>query len=173
MDSNSSYVVIIPYEKCWECEQELQLQLQKAPSRPVQQQPQTQTQTQTQTSHKWYNCICNCNSFECYNTDTSKDMRCCGWCYYRCYQQNTPEEDKSVYCCCPETFKVYLKSDMLLTTHGKKIYIDVNGDKCDEACCCTIMCMPIKIPLFIPCCIGSICNNIINLLRNTHMNYLC
>ena len=155
-------------------QKELILQ-QPTQQQPAQQQPTQQQPTQQQTPSKCCKTSCktSCNSYKCYNIETSQDMRCCGLCYYQCYQPNTPTEDKSEYCCCPATFEDYVcKSEMVLTTMPYK-HIDINGDECDETCYATICWLPCKLPLFIPCCMGSVINNIINLMRGTHMNYLC
>ena len=98
----------------------------------------------------------------CYNKE-SKDMRCCGLCYTFCYN---PNKDNQCYVC-PETFKIYYKSGYFTTIDGSQ-----TGEEC-ENCLCTVLCLPIKIPIFFPCLLGSLFNNAINYCRNTETNYLC
>lgn len=93
----------------------------------------------------------------CYSKN-SDDMRACGLCYTFCYNPN--EIDQCYFC--PKTFNEYYKSGYFSTNTTSK-----EGD-----CFCTIVFLPCKIPLFFPCLLGSLCNNIINYCRNTESNYL-
>ena len=116
----------------------------------------TGTTTDTiKSSHKPYCC--------CYNKEISNDMRCCGLCYTFCY---IPNKDKQCYAC-PETFEIYYNSGYVITTCG----YGKTDDECDD-CVPTTVCLLTKLPLFFPCLLGSIFNNIINKCRGTEHNYL-
>ena len=99
----------------------------------------------------------------CYNK-ASKDMRCCGLCYTFCYITN--KDDQCFMCL--NTFEEYYTSGYFITTCG---YGETNED-C-ENCVPTVFCLPVKLPLFLPCLLGSIFNNCINCCRDTDANYLC
>ena len=98
----------------------------------------------------------------CYNKE-SLDMRCCGLCYTCCY---IPDKDKQCYVC-PETFEIYYNSGYFITTDGGS----QTGEEC-ENCLCTAFCLPLKLPMFFSCLLGSLFNNSINYCRNTESNYL-
>lgn len=103
----------------------------------------------------------------CYNKETSNDMRCCGLCYGLCTTRNKADQ---CYVC-PETFEIYYNSGYFVTTDS----LSKTGEPCED-CLCTILCLPTKLPLFFPCLLGSIFNNVINVCRNTTTiphNYLC
>ena len=99
----------------------------------------------------------------CYNKN-SKDMRCCGLCYTFCYVTN---KDDQCYMC-PETFELYYTSGYFVTTCG----YGHSGEDCED-CIPTTMCLPLKLPMFFTCLLGSIFNNCINNCRDTDANYLC
>ena len=94
----------------------------------------------------------------CYNR-RSNDMRCCGLCYNMCPYSTV----ESRYYCCHVGIKSYCDSSLVITID------DMNND---NDFCCTILCLPIKIPMFFPCCICSFVNSIINCSRGTSSNYL-
>ena len=98
----------------------------------------------------------------CYNKD-SQDMRCCGLCYTFCYITNKQEQ---CYVC-PETFELYYTSGYVITTCG----YGHTDDDCQD-CVPTTMCLPLKLPMFFTCLVGSIVNNCINNCRDTNTNYL-
>ena len=100
----------------------------------------------------------------CYNKDKSNDMRLCGICY--CYNNNLNKEEQCSFC--PETFHEYYNSGYIITSSG----FSKTGEPCED-CFCTGFCLPVKFPLFFTCCLGSICNNMINCCRDTNANYLC
>ena len=98
----------------------------------------------------------------CYNKQ-SKDMRCCGLCYTFCY---VPNKDDQCYMCL-NTFEEYYTSGYFITTCG----YGKTDDEC-ENCVPTTLCLPIKLPIFFTCLLGSIFNNCINYCRVTNANYL-
>ena len=100
-----------------------------------------------------YNLFC-CKT-GCYRKD-SPDMRCCGLCYM-CSDEPTDG-------CCIPTMTEYFKSGLWKTTDGY-------GSDSDNYCC-TIICLPVKIPLCFPCLLATIFNSIINSCRGTNNNYL-
>ena len=102
-----------------------------------------------------YNLFC-CKT-GCYRKD-SPDMRCCGLCYM-CSDE--PDEG-----CCMPTMTEYFKSGLWITTDGS----GSGPDK--DNCCCTLFCLPVKIPLCFPCLLATIFNSIINSCRGTNCNYL-
>jgi hypothetical protein len=93
----------------------------------------------------------------CYSKN-SIDMRACGLCYTFCYNPNKIEQCYM----CPNTFNEYYTSGYFVTKYSGSV----------DDCCCTVTFLPCKIPLFFPCLLGSLCNNIINYYRNTNTNYL-
>ena len=93
----------------------------------------------------------------CYSKN-SHDMRACGLCYTFCY---SPNEIEQCYFC-PYTFKEYYESGYFMTKQS--------GSETD--CCCTVAFLPFKFPLFFPCLLGSLFNNMINYCRDTKANYL-
>ena len=99
-----------------------------------------------------------------YNKDISNDMRCCGICY-NC-NNNLYKEKQCNFC--PNTFHEYYTSGYVITKSG----IIKSDDPCEDPLC-TIICFPLKFPVFFTCCLGSIFNNMINYCRNTKANYLC
>lgn len=99
----------------------------------------------------------------CYNKE-SQDMRCCGLCYTFCYLTN--KEDQCYVC--PETFEIFYTSGYFVTTCG----YGHTGDDCED-CVPTTLCLPLKLPIFFPCLLGSLFNNVINYCRYTDSNYLC
>ena len=58
---------------------------------------------------------------------------------------------------CPNDLKEYINGG----------YFNTENDEL-----CTVLCLPIKIPLFFICILGSACNNCINCSFNTNRNYL-
>ena len=92
----------------------------------------------------------------CYNKD-STDSRCFGLCYCFCPIKIDKDVDKIPCEFCPKTMKEYIDSG----------YFNTENDGL-----CTILCLPLKIPLFFPCILGSVFNNCINCLCNTNRNYL-
>ena len=94
----------------------------------------------------------------CYSKN-SHDMRACGLCYTFCY---SPDEIKQCYFC-PRYFKEYYESGYFITKQTGT----------ETECCCTVTFLPIKLPLFFTCLLGSLFNNMINYCRNTEANYLC
>ena len=93
----------------------------------------------------------------CYK-ENSTDSRCFGLCYCFCPAKNIGKELDSGRCdICPNHMKEYIKSG----------YFNTENDGL-----CTILCLPIKIPLFFPCILGSACNNCINYVCKTNRNYL-
>lgn len=104
----------------------------------------------------------------CYSR-LSDDSRCCGVCYYTC-----PSKSKVEQCnVCDNNVYDFCSSGYIQTTSGTG---NKEKDGCDEIgwndCCCTMICLPIKFPLFLPCCIGSMINDCINNLAFTYKNYL-
>ena len=95
----------------------------------------------------------------CCYSKKSHDMRACGLCYTFCYN---PNEIAHCYFC-PKTFKEYYESGYFIT----------NQSGSEPECCCTVTFLPIKLPLFFPCLLGSIFNNMINYCCSTKANYLC
>jgi len=93
--------------------------------------------------------------------DNLIDARCCGLCYYFCPSKKKPEDRCE---CCPNTFIDYWYSGYIQTDSGY-------GNNEKNSICCWL-CFPIKFPVFFPCFIGSLCNNCINWLRDTELNYL-
>lgn len=88
------------------------------------------------------------------------DARCCGVCYFCC-----PVKPDAHQCnVCPNTFDVYWNSGYVQTEAGY-------GPPQPNGFCCWL-CFPLKITLFFPCCLGAICNNCINYMRDTEVNYL-
>ena len=97
------------------------------------------------------------NCCGCYKED-STDTRCFGLCYFFCPAKNIDKELDSGRCdICPNHMKEYIKSG----------YFNTENDGL-----CTVLCLPIKIPLFFPCILGSACNNFINCVCKTDRNYL-
>ena len=95
----------------------------------------------------------------CCYSKTSDDMRACGLCYTFCYDPN----DIAQCYFCPRTFEEYYTSGYFVTKQP--------GTEAD--CCCTVSFLPFKFPLFMPCLLGSLFNNMINYCRSTESNYLC
>lgn len=93
----------------------------------------------------------------CYNKD-STDTRCFGLCYCFCRAKNIDKE-LDIHRCdiCPNDLKEYINGG----------YFNTENDEL-----CTVLCLPIKIPLFFICLLGSACNNCINCSFNTNRNYL-
>ena len=106
-----------------------------------------------------YNLLCNFY-IDCYRTN-SPDSRCCGICYNfnRLKDPNYYLEYKEPCECCLPTIKEYCNSGYIITQDS------VSGD-------CTLCCLPFKIPLFMPCLLGTILNQCINCMRDTNTNYL-
>ena len=101
---------------------------------------------------------CCCSRGFVYGKD-SIDARCCGACYYCC-----PSKYKEDQCyVCPVDFDEYWKSGYIQTHDGY-------GNTDDYCCFCVFL--PIKLPLFLPCFLGSLFNNCINWTRGTSLNYL-
>ncbi len=100
----------------------------------------------------------------CYSVD-SYDSRCCGACYHWCPSESRAETgtEKDV---CPDTISDFFDSGYFIT--------HCHSWQNDDDCFCTVLCLPIKFPLFLPCLFGSIFNNCINKLRSTptNKNYL-
>ena len=94
----------------------------------------------------------------CYSKN-SHDMRACGLCYTFCYK---PDEIEQCYFC-PRYFKEYYESGYFITKQLGS----------EPECCCTVAFLPFKLPLFFPCLLGSLFNNMINYCRDTESNYLC
>jgi hypothetical protein len=93
----------------------------------------------------------------CYNED-STDTRCFGLCYCFCRAKNIDKElDRHRCDICPNDLKEYKNSG----------YFNTENDEL-----CTVLCLPIKIPLFFICILGSACNNCINCTFKTNRNYL-
>ena len=86
------------------------------------------------------------------------DMRCCGLAHF------CPDPNKEG--CCYATMKLYYKSICWATGVGPAC---IGGE---EDMCCTICFLPIKIPLCLPCLLGTMFNSIINYYRGTKHNYL-
>jgi hypothetical protein len=104
------------------------------------------------------NCCCNACSGFVYGKE-SIDARCCGACHYCC-----PSKYKEEQCyVCPVDFNEYWNSGYVQTHDGY-------GDTSD--CCCFCVWLPIKLPLFSVCFLGSLLNNCINWTRGTNLNYL-
>jgi hypothetical protein len=108
-----------------------------------------------------YNLLC-CN-IGCYKKN-SPDTRCCGVCYYNCQlnENNYNRElDHREQCeCCLPNLSDYCNSGYIIT------YSVVPENDC------TWVCLPLKIPLFSSCFLGSLFNQSINYIRNTNTNYL-
>ena len=103
----------------------------------------------------------------CYSKE-SHDSRCCGGCYWLCPSDKVKERCE----CCPNNFCDYWKSGYIQTIASSVRSEDrCNEFECDD-CFCTIICFPVKFPIFSPCCIGSILNELLNKLCNTNRNYL-
>ena len=86
------------------------------------------------------------------------DTRCCGLAHF------CPEPNGGG--CCYATMTIYYKSICWATGVG----LACTGG--DEDPCCTMCFLPIKIPLCLPCLLGTIFNSIINSCRGTNHNYL-
>ena len=99
--------------------------------------------------------------YNCYAKD-SKDSRCCGICD-KCFRT----KDNNTRCdCCPNNLHDYCRSGMIYTDSGTL-------DKNDETCgVCCVVCFPIKLSIFFPCCLGSWFNQCVNNCRGTNTNYL-
>ena len=123
--------------------------------------------TKTKTPKKTENNLSKRKGKCCYSKE-SHDSRCCGACYLLC-PSNTSEEQCEF---CHNNFCDYWKSGYIQTTDG----INHPEDRCPELecddCCCTTCCFPLKFPIFFPCCLGSVCNEILNKLCGSNTNYL-
>ena len=105
----------------------------------------------------------------CYKAD-STDARCCGLCYCFCPANHIDKEiDKKRCDCCPNDFCEYWYSGLVQTTagYGNKEE-DLNG-------LCCWFCFPVKFPLFFPCFLGSLVNDVLNrcCAAPQKRNYLC
>jgi hypothetical protein len=92
----------------------------------------------------------------CYN-EHSTDARCCGLCYCCCPAKHIDKAIDHQRCdCCPNDFCEYWYSGYVQTTAGYgNQEEDLNG-----VCCW--LCFPVKISMFFPCLLGSLCNQVIN-----------
>jgi hypothetical protein len=108
-----------------------------------------------------YDLLC-CN-IGCYKKN-SPDTRCCGICYNYCrikdnnYNLDLDYRENCEFCL--PTLKDYCNSGYIITYNG----IPRND--------CTLCCLPLKLPLFMPCFLGTIFNQCINCIRDTNTNYL-
>jgi hypothetical protein len=102
-----------------------------------------------------YNCC------SCYAKD-SKDSRCCGLCD-KCFR--TKENDTRCDWC-PNNLHDYCTSGMIYTDSGT---LDKHDESCGVFC---VLCFPIKLSIFFPCCLGSWFNQCVNNCRGTNTNYL-
>jgi hypothetical protein len=92
----------------------------------------------------------------CYKAN-STDARCCGLCYCCCPAKDI-DKYKDLQRCdfCPNDFCEYWYSGYVQTTSGYgNQEEDING-----VCCW--LCFPVKLPMFFPCLLGSLCNQVIN-----------
>ena len=113
---------------------------------------------------------CNCkqycndcckNCFQCYFGPYA-DGRLCGLCYHCSKKTNDEKCDICLY-----SLSEHLKSGFFTT-------IDSLSSAQDDNCCCTLFCLPVKFPIFLPCFLGSICNSLLNKCCSTKkINYLC
>ena len=93
------------------------------------------------------------------NNINDVDKRCCT-CGY--------EDPKKA--CCLNNFNNHLSSPYCITEYCAKP--DNDKDPCCDIFMTCIFC-PIKFPLTLPCCIGSVINGCINNCKHTDNNYLC
>ena len=102
--------------------------------------------------------LCCCYS-GCYKKN-SFDVRCCGICYLLCplTKDNYNFVDSEQCECCPSNVTIYCDSPYIVTYD-----LSVN---------CTWFCIPLKLPVTSPCLLGSLFNQCVNYVRNTHHNYL-
>ncbi len=92
----------------------------------------------------------------CYN-EHSTDARCCGLCYCFCPAVHIDKEKDEKRCdCCPTDFCEYWYSGYVQTTEGYG-----NPEEEINGLCCWL-CFPVKFSVFFPCCLGSLCNQLIN-----------
>jgi len=110
--------------------------------------------------------LCCCN-LGCYNK-TSPDMRCCGICYIFCpLKNNYYNYTNFKYERCElfyPNINIYCNSPYCVTESS----YGLSENDCCYSCCC----LPIKLPLFSLCLLGTIFNDIINTIRGTFHNYL-
>jgi len=110
--------------------------------------------------------LCCCN-LGCYNK-TSPDMRCCGICYIFCpLQKNYYNYTNFKYERCElfyPNINIYCNSPYCVTESS----YGLSENDCCYSCCC----LPVKLPLFSLCLLGTIFNDIINTIRGTFHNYL-
>lgn len=94
----------------------------------------------------------------CYSAN-SPDARCCGLCYCFCPAKNIDKTKDDKRCdVCPNDFCEYWYSGYVQTTAGYATEMpeeEING------LCCWV-CFPPKFALFFSCCLGSLCNQVIN-----------
>ena len=126
---------------------------QKNTSPPPPREPPPPPYTKTETS---MNCC------PCYQANSS-DARCCGLCYY-CAPTPIVKNQCNF---CPNNINSYCNSGYIITQATGQ---PEKWDDCD--CCCTLICLPVKFSCFFPCFFGSMCNNCINYIRDTDLNYL-
>jgi len=100
-----------------------------------------------------------CCEIGCYSRK-SHDMRCCGICYIYCplTRDSYNSTELEQYEICQPDLCVYCNSGYIVTY--------------EQGTDCTVCCIPVKLPLFSLCLLGSIFNNCINCVRNTNHNYL-
>lgn len=104
----------------------------------------------------------------CYSTE-SIESRCCGACYWLCH----PTPHKEPCECCPNTFCDFWKSGYIQTTGGYGTYEEDRCEECEcDDCFWTTVCFPCKVPLFVPCFLGSLFNEGINKVCGSNRNYL-
>ena len=104
----------------------------------------------------------------CYSAE-SRESRCCGACYWLCH----PNPHKEPCECCPNTFCDFWKSGYIQTTGGYGTYEEDRCEECEcDDCFWTTVCFPCKVPLFVPCFLGSLFNEGINKVCGSNRNYL-
>lgn len=106
-----------------------------------------------------------------------KDNRLCGLCRF-CQSESKSESEIKKNECCPTGCQDLCSSPYVVTIYSHSD----SGDMCDDICC-TIVCLPFKIPFFSSCYLGALLfNEPINTIRikiygeNTNKeyeNYLC
>lgn len=106
-----------------------------------------------------------------------KDNRLCGLCRF-CQSESKSESEIKKNECCPTGCEDLCRSPYVVTIYSHSD----SGDMCDDICC-TIVCLPFKIPFFSSCYLGALLfNEPINTIRikiygeNTNKeyeNYLC
>jgi hypothetical protein len=141
----------------------------QAPAVHVKAQAQAQAvHVQAKCDYYKYDCLNRgCHKGTCYRID-STDTRCFGLCYCCCPAKNISRLVDTKRCdFCPESLAVHLESGYFKTIDGPD-----EGDNCF----CTVLCLPMKFPLFLPCFLGSIFNDALNkwccAFSNQDRNYI-